>query len=219
MGYVWSELFPLILGAIIVPLWIIIVLLMLQGERGVRTALAFVAGATFMRLVQGILFGFVFASSSDDNETIITSVLLIVVGILLWITSLKKWRKEEDPDAPPPQWMASLSSLGPLKAFGMGALLTLIAAKMWVFTLSAVSVVQHPDVSTLASIAAYLVYVVSAVSLLLLAILYAALAPTQAKATLGKASNWLEKNNRVIVIAVSAIFGAYFLWKGISGLI
>ncbi len=219
MGYVWSELFPLILGAIIVPLWIIIVLLMLQGERGVRVALAFVAGATFMRLVQGILFGFVFASSSDDNETIITSVLLIVVGILLWITSLKKSRKEEDPDAPPPQWMASLSSLAPLKAFGMGALLTLIAAKMWVFTLSAVSVVHHPDVSTLASIAAYLVYVVSAVSLLLLAILYAALAPTQAKSTFGKTSNWLEKNNRIIVIAVSAIFGAFFLWKGISGLI
>ena len=30
---------------------------------------------------------------------------------------------------------------------------------------------------------------------------------------------WLERNDRMIVIAVSLIFGVWFLWKGIAGLI
>ena len=25
-----------------------------------------------------------------------------LMGILLWITAIKKWRKEDDPDGPPP---------------------------------------------------------------------------------------------------------------------
>ena len=29
---------------------------------------------------------------------------------------------------------------------------------------------------------------------------------------------WLERNDRVIVITVSLIFGVWFLWKGFTGL-
>jgi len=63
-----------------------------------------------------------------------------VIGILLLITAVKQWRKEDDPDAPPPKWMATISGLSTAKALGMGALLVAIAAKQWVFTLSAIGV-------------------------------------------------------------------------------
>jgi hypothetical protein len=59
----------------------------------------------------------------------------------LLVTAYKKWRKEDDPDAPPPKWMSALSGLSTLKAFGMGALLMIVAVKQWVFTLSAIAII------------------------------------------------------------------------------
>jgi hypothetical protein len=40
-----------------------------------------------------------------------------------------------------------------------------------------------------------------------------------AKATLTRLPAWLEQNNRVILIILSAVFAALFLYKGINGLI
>jgi hypothetical protein len=143
-----TELLPLIVGAAVLPLWIIISLLLLRSEGGVAKAAAFAGGAMAVRVVQGLLFGFVFGTATDEyGETgaaLIKSTLLLVVGILLLVAAYKKWRKEDDPDAPPPKWMSALSGLSTLKAFGMGALLMAIAVKQWVFTLSAIAVILLP---------------------------------------------------------------------------
>lgn len=64
MGHVLITLLPLILGATLVPLYPIVVLLLLQSQGGLRKAIAFVSGATAIRLVQGVFFGFVF----DNNR-------------------------------------------------------------------------------------------------------------------------------------------------------
>ncbi len=82
-------------------------------------ATAFVGGATLMRLVQGVLFGYVLGSSGEGDGRI-SSLLLLLMGILLWITAIKKWRKEDDPDGPPPKWMSSIDGMSPLRAFRSG---------------------------------------------------------------------------------------------------
>ena len=141
MGAVYVEMLPLILGAALLPVWIIIVLMLLSGDRGVVKGAAFVAGVTLVRLVQGVLFGFVFSgggtAQTDAGATVFKSTLLLVLGIILLITAYKKWSKAPDPDAPPPKLFESLAGMSPLKAFGMGALLVLVAVKLWVFTLGA----------------------------------------------------------------------------------
>ena len=63
------------------------------------------------------------------------------------ISAVMKWRKEEDPDAPPPKWMAVLGGLSALQAFGMGALLMALSIKQWVFTLSAIAVIEQGESS------------------------------------------------------------------------
>ena len=45
-----------------------------------------------------------------------------------------------------------------------------------------------------------------------------AVAPMQSAKTLDAAQGWLERHNRVIVIAISLVFGLLFLFKGITGL-
>ena len=223
MDAVIVYLLPLIVGAALLPAWIIIALFLLRGEGGVRKALAFAAGALLVRLVQGVLFGYVFGAAADtygeSGSNLITSTLLLVVGIVMLISAVKKWRKDADPDAPPPKWMATLSGLSALKAFGVGALLMAVSIKQWFFTLSAIAVIEQGELSRAGSVMTYLFFVLAAQSLVLALILVSAVAPTQAARMLDAIQGWLERNNRAIVIAASSIFGVWFLWKGIAGLI
>jgi hypothetical protein len=133
MATVLIELLPLIIGAAVLPLWVIVSLLLLRGEGGVLKAAAFAGGAMTVRLVQGILFGHVFGAAADASgeggPRLVASTLLLVVGILLLVTAVRIWRAERDPDAPPPEWMSTLGALSALKAFGIGALMMTIAVK------------------------------------------------------------------------------------------
>ena len=141
-----------------------------------------------------------------------------MIGILLLVTAFKKWRKEEDPDDPPPKWMASISSLSGARAVGTGALFVSIAVKQWVFTLSAISIINEAGLERPLSIGFYLLYITLTQTLVLPPILFYAIAPERAAKPMQAAQSWLERNNRVIVTSVSFIFGLWFSYKGITGL-
>lgn len=221
MGIALADLLPLIVSAAVLPAWIVVVLSLLR-EGGVRIATAFLAGAITVRLVQGILFGLVFNAPAEERgdrgASLIASTLLLAVGILLLITAVKHWRKDDDPDAPPPNWMDTFRGLSAFKAFGLGALFLAIAVKQWVFTLSAISVIDEAQLSQTGGVLAYLLFVLAAQSLMLAPIIAAAVAPVHSATLLDAAQGWLERHNRVIVIVTSAIFGPWFLWKGVTGL-
>ena len=188
MSSVIVNLLPLIIGAAVVPIWIIIVLLLLSNKGGVLKASAFVAGIIAVRLAEGVVFGYIFrgdpAASSDEGAGLIVSTLLLVIGILMLVTAFRQWRKEDDPDAPPPKWMAAISGLSAPKAFGMGALLVAIAAKQWVFTLSAIGIIGEAQLEPPTSVGLFLFYVLAAQSLVLIPIVAYAIAPTQSALSL-----------------------------------
>jgi hypothetical protein len=222
MGTLLIDLLPLTIGAAVLPVWIIMAMFLLRSANGLRKAMAFVGGATAVRLLQGVLFGFVFGTAAEEGggtASAIKSTLLLVVGILMLLSAVKKWRKEEDPDGPPPKWMAMLDGLSAGKAFGVGALLMAIAIKQWVFTLSAIAIIEEAQAGTVASVLAFLYFVVLAQSLIVAPIIVYAVAPTQSGRLLDAAQGWLERHNRTIIIAVSLVFGLWFLWKGITGLL
>jgi hypothetical protein len=223
MNNVIFELVPMIIGAAVVPVWIIIVLLLLRGEGGLLKASAFVGGQILVRLAQGFVFGYVLAASHDaqteQGAHAIVSTLILVVGILLWITAVKKWLNEPDADEPPPKWMTMFNSVSAGKAFVLSLALMLIAAKQWIFTLGALSIIREADLPRPDNAIAFLVFVLGAQFLVLIPILFSAVAPNQSKHFLEASSQWLERNNRMVVIVVSVIFGAYFIFKGITGLL
>jgi len=218
------SLLPIIIGSAVVPMQIVMLLLMLTGEKqGLSKAIAFVLGMTVVRLAQGIIFGLIFTGGQSSTETSsedsgwIVSTLLTVLGILLLISFYKALTGEEDPDAPPPKWMAMLDAMTPLVAFGVGAGLLLIAAKMWVFTLSAISTIEDATLGRPASTITFILFVLLAESLLILPILVRIVLPQQSQVWLGSLSDWLETHNRQIVMVASLIFGLLFLYQGISG--
>ena len=224
MASVITSLLPFILGSAIVPLQIIIVILILTGkDRGPLKAILFVLGMTLARLAQGVLFGLAFTGGSGDPADAATGVpwvkstALVLLGILLLSTAYKQWAKEPDPDAPPPKWMAIFDNLSLFRALLFGAGLILIAAKLWVFTLSALSIIGEAQLGQPDSTIAFLWYILLAQSLLIIPILISLLLPSKAGQWLGATNAWLEKNNRVIVIIVSLIFGLLFLYQGVMG--
>jgi hypothetical protein len=224
MTSVLVELLPLILGAVLAPIWVIIVLLLLASPRGLLKASAFVLGMTLARLLQGVIFGAIFGASPDaeadqGGPSPVVSTLLMVVGIFLLTTAFRTWRKTDDPDAPPPKWMQSIEQTSPLKALGLGAMLVGVAVKLWVFTLSALGLISSAGLGRTESIVAYLAYVFLAQVLLILAIVIYAVAPKAGAALLQRAIDWLTRYNRPITIAVTLIFGLYFTWDGIKGLL
>src|SRR4029077_13064374 len=118
---------------------------------GVARSGALIAGAILVRLLQGVVIGYMFSASaaagtsSGGEPSPVTSTLLLVVGLMFAIMGIKAYRDEPDPDAPPPKWMTTLNSLTPVKAFLIGAAWVLLGMKLWAFTLSAVSTIREAN--------------------------------------------------------------------------
>jgi hypothetical protein len=218
------TLLPMIIGSAVVPIQIIMLLLLLTSEKqGLVKATAFVLGMTVVRVAQGVIFGLIFTGgegateSGSEGSSWIVSTLVTVLGILLLISFYKAVKGEEDPDAPPPKWMAMFDAMTPLQAFAVGAGVLLTAAKLWVFTLSAIGTVEDAVLGQPASTITYLLFVLLAESLLILPILVSVILPRQSQVWLNSLSSWLEAHNREIVMVASLIFGLIFLYKGVAG--
>ena len=223
MGDLWSTLLPLIVASALVPVQITLTVLLLRSSVG--TAAAWVGGMTATRLVQGVLFGVVFAgagalSGSQEGPGPVVSVILLVVA-LLFLTKAAKLLLgggSDDEDAQPPKWMKLTESVTAGRAFLFGAVYVAIAAKLWVFTLGAIAAIDEAGLGSAASIALFLLFVALAEAIPIAFVAYAALARDSSRAVLDRVSAWLEKNNRVIVIVLGFVFGAWFLLKALQGL-
>ncbi len=159
-------------------------------------------------------------SGSQDGPGPVVSVVLLVVA-LLFLTKAAKLLLgggDDDEDAQPPKWMKLTESVTAGKAFLFGAGYVAIAAKLWVFTLGAIGAIDEAGLGSAASIALFLLFVVLAEAIPLAFVAYAALARDSSQAVLHRVSAWLEKNNRVIVIVLGFVFGAWFLLKALQGL-
>lgn len=216
------DLLPMILGTALAPAWIIIVLLILRSPNGLVKAIAFVVGTTIVRLLQGIVFGSILRSAKlgeGNSSFIAVSMLLLVLGIFLLISAVKKLMNEDDPDAPPPKWMSTFEQATVFSLLGMGALTTLIAPKLWVFTLSALGVIRGENLEPWNEFKIFLLYILAAEILLILPLLLYIAMPRQSAQMLHSVSKWLVKYNKQITVVASLVFGFLFLWKGLSGLL
>jgi hypothetical protein len=222
MGSVIVECIPMMIGAAVVPVWITLVLLLLRSQGGLFKATAFVSGQILVRLIQGLVFGSALKSSAaahtQTGASRIVAALLLAAGIFLWMTALTQWAKKEAA-VPLSKWMLRSQSVSTRKAFLFSVLLMVTATKQWLFTLSALGVIREANLTRPLNIIVFLVFVLGAHSLLLTPIVIYAAAPKQSSRFLEASSQWLERHNRTIVIVVSLVFGAFFIFKGIRGLV
>ena len=225
MSNVFVDLLPLILAATLTPIYPLIVLLLLQSERGLGRATAFVAGVVVVRLVQGVLFGLVLAPAikaeiAADLE-VIGPTLLTMLGILLLVMGVRKWRNGGDDadEEEPSRWMSAFTGMSTLKAVFAGATQILLSVKQWFITLSAIGLIEEAQPGIAAGVGLYLIFMLATQLLVLLPILAFAVAPQKSADPLRKTYGWLQSHSRVVVVTVSLVFGLFILYRGIIGLL
>lgn len=221
MGSVLIQLLPLVIGSIMMPTWVLLVLFMLRSRHGLVAAIAFVCGVTAVKLVQGVIFGAVFSAYDATHIRNLTgtilSTLLLVVGVLMCVSGLKQVFGQEDDDFgnPLPKLLGMIHALTPARAFGLGALLVVTSSRAWIFTLTALGIINRANLDFVQSVAVFLLYVLGTEILLIVPIVVS----TRSSARFDKAASWIEEHNRPIVVTVSFVVGGFFLWTGLTGLI
>jgi threonine/homoserine/homoserine lactone efflux protein len=219
MTELWTTLIPLAIATAVLPIQVAITILMLRSAGGRARAGAWIAGMTLVRLAQYAVFGLILERAMDDAATGTSPVegaLLLVVGVLLLVSAARKVADQPDEDAPPPRWMTMVDGIGAGRAFLMGTGLVALSPKLWAFTLGAIGAIQDAELAPAAGWTAFIVWVVAAEALHLLALLAAVVSPARAEVLLARASDALTRHSRAVMIAVSLVFGVWFLLKAMS---
>jgi hypothetical protein len=114
--------------------------------------------------------------------------------------------------------MTALDGMSTRAAFGMAVVLMFVGIKQWVFTLSAIALIDDAYLSKVHTTLAYLFFILTAQSLMLAPIISCAVVPAYSAKVVQTTLGLLERNSRLITVVVSLAFGAWFLFRGISGL-
>jgi hypothetical protein len=222
----WLTLLPLIAASALTPVQTLVTLLLLRRPSGgVLAASAFVTGMATMRLLQGLLFASLFPGDSIDAGNRgaegggpVEAGILIVLALLLYATAVQQALYEQDPDAPPPKWLVTARSMSAARAFLVGIGLVLLSGKLWIFTLGVVGAVRDSGISSPAGVLTFLIYVALSAAIPLLLIAMKLVAPDRSTQLLESWEGWLKRHTAPIVIAISLLFGTWFLLTGLSWL-
>ncbi len=216
----WSDLIPLILVSAALPLQTIVTLLLVKSS--IRSAYAWVAGMTVVRLLQGILFGFVLkaseAKAQPQSPQYFLGALLLVLALLLLVKAIRTATGVEDEDAPPPQWTVKAGSMSPLAAFGAGAGFMTISVKFLIFTLGAISAITDAHLGFKLSVLTFALFVALAQGLPFAILALGSSSSGRSAAILDGLRAWLQCNSRVITIILGLVFGVWFLLKALTRL-
>ena len=226
MSGLWLTVLPLIAGSALAPVQSLLTLVLLRRPvGGVLAAVAFVSGMTFVRLIQGLLFALLLPGDSIDGGTRgakgagpVEAGILIVLAIVLYATALEQALADHTSDAPPPKWLVTAESMSAPRAFLVGIGLVLVGAKAWIFSLSVVGALRDSGISARGGVLTFLTYAALSVVIPLLLIGLRLVAPVESSRLLDRVEGWLERHQAHIVIALSLVFGTWFLLTGLSWL-
>ena len=153
--------------------------------------------------------------SAGSALSTVGRVISATVGALRIVLGLRSLLDSSDPDASPPRWMESISSISPPGAFGFGMALFPLQVKNLAIFVACLNLIIASSLSPQGSIVALmLVLAVFAIPVLVLIGLYAAV-PQQASTMFGSLQAWMGRNNRAITVALCFVFGTFFLLRGL----
>lgn len=201
---------------------ITIVILLLISKRGWRNGLGYALGYTTAYTIIGVLIvilGYRATEKGASGSSMVFSIFLLVFGLLLLWVALKNWRKPISAEAEEPPFFTLMDKIIPLKAFGFGAMVSIINFKNLALFLSALSVVVLSDLVLTEKITiSLLVALVFSLSVIIPVLIYL-LFPKRATSLLNAIKDSINKYRRPIGIGIPFFFGFIFLIKGIVELL
>jgi len=201
---------------------ITIVILLLTSDRGWTNGLGYTLGYYTSYTIIGILvvlLGYQSSTNVQSGSSNILPVILLFLSGLLFFIAFRSWRKPPTTEKKENRFFAIVNGIRPIKAFGFGALVTVINFKNLALFLAAQSVVVLSDLSLMEKLlASVLVAMVFSLSVIIPVILYI-IFPNSGKELLSGLKDTIDQHSRIISIWVPILFGLIFALKGVNDLL
>jgi len=221
-----SETLPFAIGVAASAAAVIALVLILQGSRALPSGLSFTLGWV---LGVGVVcaVGVAFGLAVSDDPARWTQWLKTLLGALLLIAAVRKWRQRvpSGQEPTPPKWMSGLQDSAPGKATVLGFLLGGINPKNLMLTLGAAATLgaaglssSEPGLSSSELWITGIAYVIVASVTVLVPMGIYVLMRSKADALLANLGEWMKSNSDAITIVVLVIFGVKLLLGGLAGL-
>ncbi|MGW5923039.1 GAP family protein [Nocardia fluminea] len=218
MGSVIGGLLPLAVGVAISPIPIIAAILMILSKNAGGAAKGFavgwVAGILVVTGVMTLLAGTLGGSDSEPSTG--ASIVKIILGVALVVLAVIQWQERSQTEVP--GWMKAIDTLTPMKALGLGALLSGVNPKNLLLCVSAGVAIGAGGLSAGGDLIAIVVFTLLASVTVLAVVLGYMLAADKLGPMLDSLRQWLQLNNHAVMAIVLLIMGAVVVGKGIGGL-
>jgi threonine/homoserine/homoserine lactone efflux protein len=225
MGAVVGDLLPLGVGVAVSPVPIIAVILMLLAPRAGGTSAGFglgwLAGIVVVTTVVVLVAGGAGAGTDEGGPSTVTSWVTLLLGVLLLALGVREWRQRPKPgdEAALPKWMAAIDGFTPVKATGLGFLLSALNPKNLLMCIGAGLTIGQANLDTGQSVLAVAVFTVIAASTVLLPVIAYAVAKDKMRHPLDELKAWLQVNNAAVMGVLVLVIGTVLLGKGLGGLL
>ena len=217
-AFVLAEVVPLALAVAVSPFAIVPAILLLFTERPRATGGAFLAGwllglivvTTAAALLTSVL-------EAIDGSSAWLSWARIIAGVLLVALAVRKVLRRGVVTAPPP-WIATVSSATPSRAFVLAVVMSVANPKILVLAGAAGVIIGTADLDrAYTALAVAITVVVAAITVAVPVLLYVVLGDRVLR-PLGRARDWLMRNNAIVMAVVFLILGVALLTEGVSAL-
>lgn len=218
MGSVIGGLLPLAVGVAVSPIPIIAAILMILSKNAGGAAKGFavgwVAGILVVTGVMTLLAGML--GGTDREPSTGASVVKIILGVALVVLAVIQWQERSQTEVP--GWMKAIDTLTPVKALGLGALLSGVNPKNLLLCVSAGVAIGAGGLSAGGDLVAIVVFTLLASVTVLAVVIGYMLAADKLGPMLDSLREWLQLNNHAVMAIVLLIMGSVVVGKGIGGL-
>ncbi len=218
-----SEVLTYAVAVAISLLSVIAVILMLFSSRAKVNGPSFLIGwVVALSVVSSIAYVVSDQSNAATSTNTADTIAWgnIVFGALLLVLAARDWRNRPAPGVDPdmPKWMASVDTLSPGKAFGLGVLMAGVNPKNLILTVAAATGLAALGLSTSDAVVALIVFVLVGSLTIAGPVVYYFLGGERANAELDSLKDWLTLHNAAVTAVLFVVFGVDLIAKGIPPL-
>lgn len=224
MGSVIGELLPLALGVAISPVPIIAVILMLFAPRAGGTSAGFMAGWIAGIVVATTVFLLITGTTdpgTDSKPSATLSWIKLLLGVVVVLLGVRNWRSRPKPGekATLPKWMAMIDKFTPVKAAGLGFLLSGVNPKNLAMCAAAGVAIAGGSLGAGSDVAAVVIFTVIAASTVTVPVIAYSVAADRMRGPLNGLKAWLEDNNTTVMSVLLLVLGVVLFGKGLGALL
>jgi threonine/homoserine/homoserine lactone efflux protein len=222
VGEAIGVVLPYAVGVAISPVPIIAVILVLFSARarvnGPVFLVGWVVGVTIVSVAVYFLSD-ASDASTDDTASDTVSTGKLVLGVLLLVLAVRHFRAQRGAEArPEPKWMASIDSLTPVKAGGLGVLLSGVNPKNLALSLAAGASLAQVGATGGEAVAGLLAFVIIASLSIGIPVVFYLFGGDRAAGVLDRWKGWLSTHNDAVMGVLFLVFGVVILGQGLQTL-